>query len=43
MFGIVQNAGNSTPFIEYMLDVIEKSLIELLNFNKRIAEEQSHF
>jgi len=30
------NSGNSTPFIEYMLDVIEKSLIELLNFNNRI-------
>ena len=30
------NTGNSTIFIEYMLNVIEKSLAELLNFNKRI-------
>lgn len=30
------NSGNSTPFIEYMLGVIEKSLSELLNFNNRI-------
>jgi Fic family protein len=31
--------GNSTIFIEYMLDVIEKSLIELLNFNNRILSD----
>lgn len=29
-------AGNSTPFIEYMLTIIEKSLNELLDFNQRI-------
>ena len=29
-------SGKSTPFIEYILGVIEKSLIELLNFNNRI-------
>jgi hypothetical protein len=28
-------SGNSTPFIEYMLDVIDKSLSELLNYNNR--------
>ncbi len=28
-------AGSSTLFIEYMLDVIDKSLIELLRFNNR--------
>ena len=27
--------GNSTTFIEYMLNVLEKSLIELLDFNNR--------
>jgi len=31
--------GNSTVFIEYILDVIEKSLIELLNFNNRILHD----
>ena len=31
--------GNSTIFIEYMLDVIEKSIIELLNFNNRIIRD----
>jgi Fic family protein len=31
--------GNSTNFIEYMLDVIDKSLIELLNFNNRILSD----
>ncbi len=28
--------GNSTPFIEYMLDVIDSSLRDLLNYNSRI-------
>ena len=28
-------SGQSTHFIEYMLDVIDKSLIELLNYNNR--------
>jgi Fic family protein len=31
-------AGKSTLFIEYMLDVIDKSLHELLNFNNRILK-----
>jgi Fic family protein len=31
--------GKSTPFIEYMLGVIEKSLEELLNFNNRILKD----
>jgi len=31
--------GKSTPFIEYMLSVIEKSLTELLDFNNRILTE----
>jgi len=31
--------GNSTIFIEYMLDVIDKSLIELLDFNNRIFSD----
>jgi Fic family protein len=30
------NVGNSTYFIEYMLEVIEKSLNEILNYNSRI-------
>ncbi len=29
-------SGNSTIFIEYMLDVINKSLNELLNYNQRV-------
>ncbi|PKD18643.1 cell filamentation protein Fic [Salegentibacter salinarum] len=33
-------AGNSTSFIEYMLDVIEKSLNELLGFNQRTFTEK---
>ena len=33
-------AGNSTPFIEYLLGVIELSLIGLLNFNNRIWTEK---
>lgn len=32
-------AGNSTVFIEYMLDVIDKSLNELLRFNNRIMKD----
>jgi len=32
-------AGKSTIFIEYMLDVIDKSLNELLNFNNRILKD----
>ena len=32
-------AGKSTLFIEYMLDVIDKSLNELLNFNNRILKD----
>jgi Fic family protein len=32
-------AGKSTLFIEYMLDVIDKSLHELLNFNNRILKD----
>ena len=31
--------GNSTFFIEYMLGVIEKSLIELQNFNNRVLTD----
>lgn len=31
--------GNSTIFIEYMLNVIEKSMSELLNFNQKIFTE----
>lgn len=33
-------AGNSTSFIEYMLDVIETSLNELLDFNQRTFTEK---
>lgn len=32
-------AGKSTVFIEYMLDVIDKSLNELLRFNNRIVKD----
>lgn len=32
-------SGKSTPFIEYMLDVIDKSLSELLNYNNRIMTD----
>lgn len=32
-------SGHSTLFIEYMLDVIYKSLVELLNFNNRIWKD----
>jgi Fic family protein len=31
--------GKSTPFIEYMLEVIEKSLSQLLNYNNRTLKE----
>lgn len=31
--------GKSTPFIEYMLEVIEKSLAQLLNYNNRILKD----
>jgi Fic family protein len=31
--------GKSTPFIEYMLEVIEKSLSQLLNYNNRILKD----
>ncbi len=37
--GKSDSEGNSTFFIEYMLDVIEKSLIELLNFKNRILKD----
>lgn len=30
--------GKSTPFIEYMLDVIDKSLAQLLNYRNRILK-----
>ena len=32
-------SGKSTIFIEYMLDVIEKSLENLLNYNNRILKD----
>lgn len=32
-------SGNSTPFIEYMLNVIDGSLAELLNYNSRILTD----
>jgi len=31
--------GKSTPFIEYMLGVIEKSLSQLLNYNNRVLKD----
>jgi Fic family protein len=31
--------GKSTIFIEYMLDVIDKSLINLLNYNHRVLKD----
>jgi Fic family protein len=31
--------GKSTPFIEYMLGVIDKSLVQLLNYNNRILKD----
>lgn len=33
-------SGNSTKFIEYMLNVIHVSLLELLNYNSRILTEK---
>jgi Fic family protein len=33
------NTGNSTEFIEYMLGVIEKSLVELLSYNRKILTD----
>jgi Fic family protein len=36
---ISDKAGKSTPFIEYMLDVIDKSLSELLNYNNRVMTD----
>ncbi len=32
-------SGKSTPFIEYMLGVMERSLAELLNYNNRIFKD----
>jgi Fic family protein len=32
-------SGKSTPFIEYMLGVIEKSLTQFLNYNNRILKD----
>ncbi len=32
-------SGKSTPFIEYMLDVIDKSLTQLLNYNNRSLKD----
>jgi len=32
-------SGKSTPFIEYMLDVIDKSLSQLLNYNNRSLKD----
>ncbi len=32
-------SGKSTPFIEYMLDVINQSLSQLLNYNNRILKD----
>ncbi len=31
--------GKSTPFIEYMLKVMKKSLVQLLNYNNRILKD----
>ena len=36
---ISDKLGKSTPFIEYMLGVIEKSLAQLLNYNNRILRD----
>jgi Fic family protein len=33
-------SGKSTPFIEYMLGVIEKSLAQLLKYNNRILKDR---
>jgi Fic family protein len=37
--GQIDIVGNSTLFIEYMLDVIDTSLGELLNYNQRILND----
>jgi Fic family protein len=37
---ICDKAGNSTAFIEYMLDVIDEALGQLLNFNHRIVSQE---
>ena len=39
VLSICDKAGNSTLFIEYMLQVINKSLEELLNFKNRIFSQ----
>ena len=36
---VSDKSGKSTPFIEYMLDVIDKSLSELLNYKNRIMTD----
>ena len=36
---VSDKSGKSTPFIAYMLDVIDKSLSELLNYNNRIMTD----
>ena len=36
---VSDKSGKSTPFIEYMLDVIDISLSELLNYNNRIMTD----
>ena len=36
---VSDKSGKSTPIIEYMLDVIDKSLSELLNYNNRIMTD----
>lgn len=36
---VSDKTGKSTPFIEYMLGVIEKSLVQLLKYNNRILKD----
>jgi Fic family protein len=36
---LIDKSGKSTIFIEYMLDVIEKSLKNLLNYNNRVLKD----
>lgn len=38
-FALSDKSGKSTHFIEYMLNVIEKSLDGLLNYNNRILKD----
>ena len=38
-FSLSDKSGKSTYFIEYMLDVIDKSLGSLLNYNNRILKD----